>query len=683
MTLTPRATKGSQLTIAELDSAFNGLDTRMGILESTPPVHVTRHAPGGADPLPWATIHGRGTTASKPAVAASNAGYLYFDTDLGKMQRSNGSAWQDVSEAAASIAWGGITGTLSAQSDLQAALDAKSSTGHTHAGVYCPVTSGTAILKGNGAGGTANAVADTDYAAAVHMTRHVPGGADALPWSTIHGRGTTAARPAAAAGNVGYLYFDTTVGAMYRSNGSSWDACAEAVASVAWGAITGTLANQSDLQTALNAKSATTHNHSGTYCPITSGSAILKGDGAGGTVAAVGNTDYAAAAHASRHLAGGADAVTWTTVHGRGTTASKPAADSSNAGYLYFDTTLGKLQRSTGAAWEDVSESGGTTRTTFSNADATVSGTTDQYISQVGTMSAARTVTLPAANGRAGQRVTVLDESGTVTATNTIILARAGSDTIDGLTSVAIGIPYGRLDVIADGTSKWTLIRSRKRRQAFTGNGTWTAPAGITCVTVTCVGGGAGGSCGGTTGGAGGGAGEVVTKTVDVTPNTGYAVTVAAAAAGAAQNTVPAQGTTGNTSSFGSLVAAVGGGSIGSGNSSLNGPGGVCRTAADYYGYGPGWSGGVQLGSMVTPIACWGFTGGANGTGGTAAQRGTAGGTGYGGNGGAGGNGGGTNAGTSAAANTGAGGGGGGTNGTTCGAGGNGGSGLVIVEWVE
>lgn len=45
------------------------------------------------------TIIARGTTAAKPAAAAANEGYLYFDTDLDKLQRSNGSAWQDVERA--------------------------------------------------------------------------------------------------------------------------------------------------------------------------------------------------------------------------------------------------------------------------------------------------------------------------------------------------------------------------------------------------------------------------------------------------------------------------------------------------------------------------------------------------------------------------------------------------------
>lgn len=38
----------------------------------------------------------RSTTAAKPAATAVDAGTLYFDTDLGKLQRSSGTAWEDV-----------------------------------------------------------------------------------------------------------------------------------------------------------------------------------------------------------------------------------------------------------------------------------------------------------------------------------------------------------------------------------------------------------------------------------------------------------------------------------------------------------------------------------------------------------------------------------------------------------
>ena len=99
-------------------------------------------------------------------------------------------------------------------------------------------------------------------------------------------------------------------------------------------------------------------------------------------------------------------------------------------------------------------------RTTFSNADATISAGT-HYLAQIGTMSAARTVTLPAASAvPVGFELIIGDESGSVTSTNTIIITRAGSDTVNGGTSTALNTAYGRTTLISDGTSKWTLATS-------------------------------------------------------------------------------------------------------------------------------------------------------------------------------------------------------------------------------
>ena len=78
--------------------ACAGNDSRLSDAR-TPTAHQSTHVPGDTDALPWTTIHGRGNTASKPTAAASNTGYIYFDTDLGKLQRSNGTSWDDISEA--------------------------------------------------------------------------------------------------------------------------------------------------------------------------------------------------------------------------------------------------------------------------------------------------------------------------------------------------------------------------------------------------------------------------------------------------------------------------------------------------------------------------------------------------------------------------------------------------------
>lgn len=99
---------------------------------------------------------------------------------------------------------------------------------------------------------------------------------------------------------------------------------------------------------------------------------------------------------------------------------------------------------------------------TFSNANATISaGTT--YLAQIGTMSASRTVTLPAASAYArGAIIIIADESGTCTVANSLVITRAGSDTINGATTKTVGV-VGGYDVcilMSDGTSKWTVLSS-------------------------------------------------------------------------------------------------------------------------------------------------------------------------------------------------------------------------------
>ncbi len=95
-----------------------------------------------------------------------------------------------------------------------------------------------------------------------------------------------------------------------------------------------------------------------------------------------------------------------------------------------------------------------------SNVDDTLSAN-EIYVNQTGTMSAPRTWTLPAADAFfAGQIVIISDVSGTVNATNTLTIARAGSNTINGGTSIVINAGYGVRALSSDGISKWTVVWS-------------------------------------------------------------------------------------------------------------------------------------------------------------------------------------------------------------------------------
>lgn len=108
-----------------------------------------------------------------------------------KFLRDDGS-WQTVNTAAA---WGAITGTLSNQTDLQAALDGKAAASHNH------------------------------------------------PLSDLSQSGAV-------------------VGQVIKWNGSAWMAAPDETGGApAWGAITGTLSNQTDLQAALDGKAALSHSH--------------------------------------------------------------------------------------------------------------------------------------------------------------------------------------------------------------------------------------------------------------------------------------------------------------------------------------------------------------------------------------------------------------------------------------
>ncbi len=76
-------------------------------------------------------------------------------------------------------------------------------------------------------------------------------------------------------------------------------------------------------------------------------------------------------------------------------------------------------------------------------------------------LTASRTVTLPAASSfNAGQRLVIVDESGSASQSIAISLVPNGSDTIAGsnTTQVVINIPRGRIEIESNGSSGWHVV---------------------------------------------------------------------------------------------------------------------------------------------------------------------------------------------------------------------------------
>lgn len=82
---------------------------------------------------------------------------------------------------------------------------------------------------------------------------------------------------------------------------------------------------------------------------------------------------------------------------------------------------------------------------------------TDRTVGTNAAFTASRTWTLPAANAvNAGQEIIVADFQGTVTGVNTLVITRAGADTVNGGTAVTMTSANGAYLFKSDGNSKWT-----------------------------------------------------------------------------------------------------------------------------------------------------------------------------------------------------------------------------------
>jgi len=278
-----------------------------------------------------------------------------------------------------------------------------------------------------------------------------------------------------------------------------------------------------------------------------------------------------------------------------------------------FNTT-GNLSLTTGVTGTLPVANGGTGATTQAAAANAVlpsqTSNTGKYLTTDGTNTSWGTVTsnpgtVTSVNLTAGTAISV--SGGPITSSGSITVNNTGVTSIVAGTGISISGATGAVTVTASGGSTPQI-----QAQSFYSTGSWTAPAGVTRVNITCVAGGGGGE--GYWENRGGYGGYAISGGSVVTPGTTYTVTI-----GAGGSYATYTGTAGGSSSFGSLVSATGGGGgqnysggIGSNGSGSVSSGNNIKTGSvtqnpygihPFYGYGD--AGAMANGSAGAVLITW------------------------------------------------------------------------------
>lgn len=106
----------------------------------------------------------------------------------------------------------------------------------------------------------------------------------------------------------------------------------------------------------------------------------------------------------------------------------------------------------------------------------------DRDVVLTAALTAPRTWTLPAASAvPAGTAISVSDEAGGISSTNTLTLQRAGSDTIDGASSWVLTSAFAGTRLVSDGSARWTVVTQADdaRKVGKTGSQTMEGPLQI------------------------------------------------------------------------------------------------------------------------------------------------------------------------------------------------------------
>ena len=99
-------------------------------------------------------------------------------------------------------------------------------------------------------------------------------------------------------------------------------------------------------------------------------------------------------------------------------------------------------------------------------ADATTTILPSDRMVAFSSLTASRTITLCAASAfPTGATLTVIDESGSCSAANAIVINRAGTDLVDGAASASLSAAYGAIAFESNGAGAWTIVNSIPNQQ--------------------------------------------------------------------------------------------------------------------------------------------------------------------------------------------------------------------------
>jgi hypothetical protein len=146
--------------------------------------------------------------------------------------------WIKIDNSDTEAVWGNITGTLSNQTDLQTALNGKSDITHTHASTDLTDSANIARLDADNA-----FTGENTMSGSLTMT----GTEGTITVANLSQTEIDALTP-----STGMIVYNETLGKFQIYQGTAW--ATTTTGSIAWGAITGSIGDQTDLQNALDAK---------------------------------------------------------------------------------------------------------------------------------------------------------------------------------------------------------------------------------------------------------------------------------------------------------------------------------------------------------------------------------------------------------------------------------------------